>query len=275
MTERTLASYFKLNEMPPGRHGFAMTGVRKVAVKKVEVKKSLTDLMPLIDECQECARKAQRLAHQWETTKKKRSSARGNAAEAKRAVESVLTSIFKITDGRATGTDEDDEIAKLAVELEEDVFPNGVRGISGKPFEEMLKTVDMLIKDHFEDSKVKHVEELHLTREVARLKKRNERLRAELHASPGASLEYEDVEKALDETHEATVRVMNAVCYHFPYNDEHSMREREELLAPINAQQADVAKARAQQQAPKDVDVDTGDELDEDDTDPADPLLGV
>lgn len=256
MSQRRLSDYLSLKEMGAGRHGFALKEVRGIADAM-----GLSGALPLIDAGIEKARAAQSLDFQWEGAKKKKSGGRGAAKKIKGEIGRQLTGIHSIVVGRTTG-DADDPICKLAREFIADVFPNGVEGISGKKYELMQGTIATILRDQLEGPKAEHVTKLGIEREVARLKRLNEELRVELQTNRRKPLEFEDVEEARDEAHEATGRVVIAVLNQFNGDDEESERDRERVLAPINFQQGLVAEARSHHRQPTDVDLDTGEELD-------------
>ena len=272
MVHRRLSEYVELKEMPSGRYGFALTGVRDVveamivegaAAEGATAESTLLPaLLPLIDEGIEKSVEAQRLDLEWEGTKKKTKKSRGGAHVTKGLIVRQLTSIYKIADGRTEG-DDDDEVCKQAAELLEDVFPTGVEGISKQVFEVMLGTVDTIIRE-FDGAKAEHVEAIGLAREVARLKLLVERFRTELKPARRTRLTFDGVELARDAVHEATAELMVAVLHLFSKKGEQGERDREKILAPINYQQSLVAAARAQHRQPLDVDPNTGEELDPD-----------
>lgn len=262
MARTSLSDFLAFKEMPPGRHVFALTQVRKV----VEGTALADRLVPLVDIAIHDGRRALKLELEWSSkrkTKKNKNRRRPGAQAIKHQITRQLTSIYGIVQHRTVG-DPDDPVSAQARGLLQVAFSGGVEAIARQPFEVMLGTLDTLLTTHFEGP-LSPIEALGITREVERLKRLTEQLRTELELQRRPTLTYDEVEAARDAVHESTCRVIIAVLDTLNGSDETSARDRVRILAPLEEQQELVSAARAQHRQPLDVDPDTGEEIDPDD----------
>lgn len=277
MARVDVSDYLDLKQMPPGRHVFALTSMRDVAIAKLGAG---APIVPVIDDAVTVGRETLRIELAWEGVKKtSNDKSRGGAHPVKQRIARALSNLYAIVQGRADG---DDEVAVKARELLSDVFPNGVAGISNQTFEVMLGTIETIQREKFEKDLADHVKKVGVEREVRLLAELTVLFRQELQPKRRGEVTHDSVEKAEDALHEATSEVLNEVLHatskrNFvpppgsePMTDVDRVRLREEILAPLNYQQELVTEAYARHKKPLDVNPNTGVELDPDANDDAD-----
>lgn len=277
------SDYLNHNQMPPGRHGFALTLMREVAVNTLGEGNAL---LPAIDHALAQSETTLETEHRWELTKKaKETRSRGGAHEMKQRVTRKLTDLHSIVRGRSDG---DDDVAAAARQLLTVVFPNGVAGISQQRFEVMLGTVQTLLRTQLRSELKAEVEKVGVEREVGMLETLTARFADELRPQMRGQVSFDTVEEERHALHEATSDVLIEVLHltskrNFPptlngepTTDEDRVRVREALLAEFNHQQELVSEAYGRHQMPLDVDPKTGEvrDPDADPSDDTDPSAG-
>ncbi len=255
---KRLSDYVDFNQMPAGRHVFGLTGAAKV----LDVL-SLTALKPRVDAAIEKGHATLEIEHRWAAVKgKKKGTGRGNARAIKVEITRQLSSIADIAQARTVG-DADDPVVETAHEILDTQFPAGVAAIRDQPYEELLGTLDTM-NGELAGAYAPQVETLGMSREVQRLARLTDELRAELRRGGGPAVEFHEVELARAALHEATCGVIVAVVDHFDGMDDpkQAAAQRERVLAELNRQQALVSEARSQHREPLDVNPQTGTEVD-------------
>ena len=99
--------------------------------------------------------------------------------------------------------------------------------------------------------------------EASRLEKLFKEFRDELSKSNSPTVSYDQVEAARNELHEYASMAEVLILAEYPGLDEDSAHRRESLLAPMTEQQERVLEAQRRRRRLRDVDPETGEEVDE------------
>lgn len=240
--------------LPVGRYIYALEDMEAIARERAlpEVEKAITLALGK-------ARKAKRLEFSYNQTRDRTSKARGKSVVLDNQIDSLISSIRNLVQGRILG-DEGDAVDAAAKQILDTVYPRGVQAITQQSFEAQLATMTVML-ELFRGELKEAVELTGVDREVSRLEKLVEEFRKELRVTQVSGVTYDEVQEAMAELHEHTA-IVRAVCIAaYPSLGKQATQARESLLAPLVDQEERVAEAHRRQRRVLDVDPATGEEV--------------
>lgn len=256
MRRRTLTSYLDMRQMPTGRRIWTCRRIAAEAIilgeaEIVEAAKAAIqhDLKTLV------------LERTWRGVRNKPSRARGNAQQIDRQIDARLASIHSIVNGFASGTGKGPEI-EAAKKIGSKIFPVGVRDIITLAFEEQHEEVGSIL-DLFEGSLANEVVLLSLGGPVGELRSLHTQFGEELKRFPVEEVTWNKVSAAVSDGHEKLAASVVKILGRFSDDDPDTVEIRELLLAEYNRQQELVLESQRRRRTLRDVDHETGEELDE------------
>jgi hypothetical protein len=237
-----------------------------IAYCVVRMKTVLADLgddkaVQLAEEAKAKQERAQQLQYDWEKQKQEESSRSEGARKKDDEIDKTLSSIAQTAEGLADA-DVDSKPSRLAQELLDDLFPNGVYHITSKPFDDQHTTVNALL-ERLEGDYSEHIQALNLGPMVERLESLNEEFRERLDMS-NRQVAYDEVEAAKKDAEEAFHRLIARVmCAH---SDD--METFNRIMEPV-AEQTELARRHYQRRGTlPPVDPESGEPIDDSENTP-------
>lgn len=260
----TASSFVQIRRMPTGRYRFSLQQMRTRAAAE-----GLTDVVSRLDRALAAAERTQRLELGYLRAQNNTSTARGSAALIDNMIDEQIVAIHKTVDAHRIG-DDDDPVVQAAREMMTEFFPDGVRAITHRSFEEQLSIMDTMM-EAFESDFATHVDTLHLGRQITRLGRLIEEFRVELKLDKAEAVSFDQVRASRDDLHDQVCRAVVSVLFALDDDgDPNADRKQQQILAPLYFQQERVAEARRRNRVPTDVDPDTGEEVLAEAEEPAD-----
>ena len=136
----------------------------------------------------------------WNKQKNRDHLKRSGSRELDNKIDDTLGNLSQTVDGVA-GIDSDSENTRLAREIRDDLFPNGVAHITTQPFDDQHLAVDKVL-GRLRNEYDEHVEKLSLEPLVGHLDELNEEFGEELAPDEDA-IQYDEVEAARKEAEDA------------------------------------------------------------------------
>jgi hypothetical protein len=187
------------------------------------------DGVALAEKAEQKVERAQQLQYDWEKQEQADPLALKGGRELDSKIDDTLGSLSDSVRSYAD-IETDSELTRLADELVEDLFPNGVFHITSKTYESQHATVEQLT-DRMRSEYAEHIEELRLEPIIARIEELNAEF-GELLDSAGDDVQYDEVEEAKVEAQDAFHMVVgHLLC---TYGDDRETFQR--VMAPINEQ---------------------------------------
>lgn len=246
--------YLALRQMPTGRVLFALYELREEAAPLGDER-----LLRRIDKAIARAEKTLEFEMRWSTARTDTSTKRGKARLIDAKLDQQIGALKSLARLMTVG-DEGSEVVALAGEFLQANFPDGLAAIVQQSFELQLATVDGMLR-RFRGEYRRHVEALNAGPLVDRIERLNDELRQELRHHKSTTITFDQVRASREETHEELGEVVVTILATYPDRSEEGTRQREDLLAPINRQQAFVVEAHRRRRRPLDVDPRTGIEV--------------
>ncbi len=203
-------------------------------------------------------RRAGELELDWKNERAEASDARNKAASIDDKVDRTLSSLNDMINAHADLETECRE-RTLAREMREELFPAGVYPITSAQFDEQHMHVADLLKA-IDQGFTEHVDALGLRAVVESLRELNEKFGEQLDLASTERVTFDEVREARRKGRDAFHKVIFMI-----YGDYANEPEiREELLAPVEAQDARIARSYKTQGEAPDVDPETGEPTDPD-----------
>jgi hypothetical protein len=195
---------------------------------------------------------AAKIRFDWDNRKKMEPLRRKGAVESDARVDRAISAIFD-TAAAYKDFDPSSRYYKLAVELIEDVFPDGVWPITSVRYElEHIKVNELL--ERLRGPLAAHVDELNLGLFVDRAERLNDEYGGNLSSLNNQAVDYDDVEAAEHAAIEAYFEVVLVIWA--AYIDDRATRAR--LLAPVEEQNKRIAEYYKERSLIPEVDPETG-----------------
>lgn len=243
--------------MPVGRYLYALEDMLEIARDR-----GLGEVERAIEVALEQGRKAKRLEFSYNQTRDRTSKARGRSVVLDNQIDTLITSIRNLVQGRILG-DGEDPVDKAAKKILDAVFPRGVQEITRQSFETQLATMTVML-ELFHGELAEAIRLTGVEREVARLDALVAEFRRELRITQVQDVTYDEVQEALTELHEQTA-IVRAICVAtYPSLGKQATQARETLLAPLVDQEERVAESQRRHRRILDVDPATGEEIADD-----------
>ncbi len=183
----------------------------------------------LAEKAERKVEQAQLLQYDWEKQKQADPLALRGGRELDNKIDDTLGSLSDSVSSYAD-IETDSELTRLADELVEDLFPNGVFHITSKAYENQHAMVQQLT-DRMRSEYAEHIQELRLEPIVDRLETLNTEF-GELLDSASDDVQYDEVQKAKVEAEDKFHMVVgHLLC---TYGDDQETFQR--LMTPINEQ---------------------------------------
>lgn len=256
----TLLPYFDLRQMPTGRRRFTITATQRTVAEEAEFR----EFRDFLAQAAAHDEKTHQLEREWARVRANRSTKRGDAGIIDAEIDIQVAAMEMILRANSRGDDDDPDI-QVARQLHQTLFPRGYGAITQLPFEEQLIALEDLLK--VIDSELKPLLVIGgIERQVQRLRPLVQRFRDELLAFQGRSVVWEDVVAANQQGHENMAGLVARAIGLFPGTDAESTLRRETILAEFNRQQEIVREANRRRRQVRDVDPETGAEVDDEAT---------
>ena len=240
------------------------TGRRLYALKKcLEVASALDDetLQSLIVEA---------IAHDSETISMERSwtrsrnlsTARGKSFEIDHQIGGLMGTFHSALSGHLFAFQPEDPICIASKRIIDQIFPEGVRPVVTLPFEEQLAVNDDIIFQLREDL-AEMVADAGVASYVERLVPLNEAFRSELDNSKSKEIDFNRLDVAKTKGIFFVRRIAAIILGTYWEETPEAVEAQRALLAPILEQCERVRQARKGRRAPRDIDPQTGEEIDD------------
>jgi hypothetical protein len=254
-----IASLLTFNQLTPGRVLSALKSVREAAEPDERAV-----LEPWIDDAIQLARRLTRMRLLWRAQRTLRSQGSGRTGiqAVDGRVDGVLGSVVGLLERAAQYLPAAHPARTLAAELLEAHFPDGLGAVTSLQYEDELAAAEDLLEALFLDQYAPLVRDLGLGvwREV--LQTLLPEYEANIGHRKGKGLAWSEVQALRLAVDEALGRVVAVILGTWPAADQGERRAR--LLRPIAAQSDAVSEAIRRRVRVKDVDAETGVELDDD-----------
>lgn len=255
-----IASLLTFNQLTPGRVLSALKSVRDAAQPD-----ELAVLGPWIDDAMQQARRLAQAKRLWraQRTLRTQGSGRTGIQVVDGRVDGVLGSVVGVLERAAQFLPADHPARTLAAELLEEHFPEGLGAVTSLRYEDELAEAEDLLASLFLDKYAPLMRDLGLGvwRDV--LQALLPEYEANISHRKGQGLAWSEVRALRLALDEALGRVVAVILGTWPAADQGERRAR--LLGPIAAQSDAVSVYLSQRIRVKDIDVDTGAVVEDDD----------
>lgn len=250
---------FKFRQMPPGRHAFALALIATAARQA-----GLATTAARADRAVAQAYTALELEQMWLSVRANRSVARGNSKEIDAKLDEQVGALEQRLRADARGDDHEPTV-QMARELLEQLFPEGVRGVTHKAYELQQGLVDIILQ-RLDGEFLAHVQTLNLERQIERMRTLNEQLRVEMAYEKARKVKNKDVVAAKALMHAATCKTIAALYLELDGDDEATLAQHAKIMAPFLEQQNRVLADRKRKRKTVDVDPQSGEDLPDEET---------
>lgn len=250
---------FKFRQMPPGRHAFALALIATAARQA-----GLATTAARADRAVAQAYTALELEQMWLSVRANKSKARGNSKEVDKQLDDQVGALEQRLRADARGDDTDPAV-KMARELLEQLFPEGVRGVTHIAYELQQGLVDIILQ-RLDGEFLTHAQTLNLERQIERMRTLNEQLRVEMAYEKARKVKNKDVVAAKALMHAATCKTIAALYLELDGDDEATLAQHAKIMAPFLEQQNRVLADRKRKRKTVDVDPQSGEDLPDEET---------
>lgn len=251
---------FTFRQMPSGRHAFALALVATAARDA-----GLPNTAARADRAVAQAHVALELEQMWLSVRANKSRARGNSKEIDKQLDEQVSALEQRLKAEARG-DATDPAVKMARELLEQLFPEGLRGVTHKAYEVQQGLVDIILK-RLDGEFQPHVHALNLDRQIERIRPLNEELRVEMAFEKARRVKYKDVLAAQNLLHTYACKTIAALYFELDGDDDATLALHAKIMAPFTHQQNRVLQDRKRKRKTVDIDPKSGEDLpDQDET---------
>lgn len=196
----------------------------------------------------------------WARSKNHKSN-RAGAMDLDNKIDGVIGGIYTLLKNNTELLDSNDPLNLASVKIIASLFPNGVKPIIFKPFEDQLVLNDTIIKRLKEDLSAE-TQIVGITAYLDRLTSLNQAFRGELNKLSSKEMSF-DVLEAARAKGNLNIRHITAVILGTPDQlTEAAQTQQSVLLAPILDQCHRVREARKSRRRPRDINPQTGEESD-------------
>lgn len=245
---------FKFRQMPSGRHAFALALIATAARQA-----GLPTTAARADRAVVQAHSALELEQMWLSVRANKSKARGNSKEIDGQLDEQVGALELRLRADARGDDKDPAV-QMARELLQQLFPEGVRGVTHKAYELQQGLVDIILK-RLDGEFLGHAQALHLERQIERIRTLNEELRVEMAFDKARKVKNKDVVAAQALLHAATCKTIAALYLELDGDDDATLAQHAKIMTPFLEQQARVLADRKRKRKTVDVDPQSGEDL--------------
>lgn len=255
-----IADLVRISTFTPGRAAFAAKRVRALIQGEGE-----RGLASEADRLVACAEEAIIQRRNW--VQKRAAAARTRRGQRllalhKRIVR-LVSAIHTNAQSFVRSTDESEPDAGEASHLLNDLFPRGPSDIVRQEFEDQAATVADFVRQ-LDGRFANLANTLGLAPLVRQLATANVGFMHALAVAPAGAMPYDAIIAAENETQERLARLVISIAHTHSGTDARAVTRRAQLLAPILEQDARIGDALRNRRAVRDVDPDTGEEVDPD-----------
>ena len=264
----SLQQYFSVYQFPTGRRLFAMRQTAQLAARL-----GLTEIQRFAEQAVEQAQRTAALEASWRRSRSTQVGRRKRAGSIDAELDRCLGGLAKHLDSMVH-TFGDEGIGARAGQLLASILPEGPAAITHMSYENELAAAEVVLRD----LKEKHAEAvvaLGLVPFVERLAALVSQFREALTEESVREISYDQIRQAQAEGQEAMLRVVAKMIADFPGTSPEQTARRQELLAPIQAQNRRLSERYASRRGLSDIDPQTGEELPEVEPTPAEPPGGA
>lgn len=260
----SLQQYFSLYQFPTGRCLFAM---REVAERAASL--GLTAIQTLAEQAVEQAQRTAALEAGWRRSRSTEVGRRKRAQQVDAELDRCLGGIVKHLDG-LVHTFGHDGVGARAGELLASVLPEGAAAITHMSYENELAAAEIVLRE-LKETHAETVLALGMTPHLERLGLLVGQYREALKEESAREISFDQIREARADGQEAMLRVVAKVLVELGGTSAEQTAQRQQLLAPIQAQNRRLAERYSKRRGPSDIDPITGQELSDEEGTPAEP----
>ena len=257
-----LARFIRINRLTSGRQLFALRKTLKQALDR----ENMVEIQRLLTEAIASTERWRQIEAGWALqSAPRRQGAEGGGVS--KTIDVLIDGCLGGFDDTFTGTSRslgaDHPKTKAALRLQSVMFPLGLAAVVQKPFVEEVELVTEILKALEQEAPKADVILLHMEDNVERLRALNAQYRAALEAEAPREILFKEVTQAAGDSHAQMLAVVVGVLSRFDQDhDPAHLAARQDLLGEILKQHRAISDARRTRRAPKDIDPDTGVEVD-------------
>lgn len=235
------------------------TGRRLLAMQQVQKAALTAGFTALVDHCSTAIahdRATRDLEARWAGQK----GAPQFSPEAKQIdilVDAALGALRDGIDVQARVSAPDDPLGAVAVHLGQELFPKGVAAITTLPYVDELGELDRILRRLQDQASTKTVNDLGLTRHVARLVTLEKQYRNAIEG-PGDKVAFSAVKDARSTGQSLMLQAVALILGKHPSDDAADRAARTTLLGPVLKQNEAIREYLRTRRAVEDIDPDTG-----------------
>lgn len=257
-----ISDYLNSRQLPTGRRLFALKALLNEANRLGSAE--------LAAKCQRAIdtdRQTQRVERAWRQQKSAPGKSRGDAVDLDRQIDALWGAMHSVVRGQMVG---DDPLSHKAATFMHEVFPDGLAGLVKRSFEEQLAEQESLLERFAPGTGdlAGHIDALGLRRHVDQLNPLVDAFAHELQLQNNPTT-WGDVTQARSAGLNAFASALFLVLCTWDEDSPQHAAQRAACLAEYHRQDALVAEALRRRRPVVDIDPDTGEELAEDQAQPA------
>lgn len=207
-------------------------------------------------------RQVWQLKNQWEQERKKAEGTRADALEIDRQLDRSLSGCHTVAQGFLHSLDPGEPQYDIAKEFAETFFPDGVRAVTGQPYEEQIVAVDAMLTQ-WQGPWATKIASLGLTALASRIANLTMQYRAAITTVRTREVSWEEVREQEQNGQEAMLRLIARVLGAHNTDTPADIELRARYLATFNDQNTRIAELRRRGPQVPDIDPATGEELNE------------
>ncbi|MRG96840.1 hypothetical protein [Polyangium spumosum] len=251
--DTSLAAFFNVYTLTRGRRHFAVAQVRKAALVTGDL-----DIASFATSCVEHEKELRTLEAKWAAQEEKPPAFAPEAKPIDLAIDGVLGAIRDTAERQVDASAPGDPIAKSGAALLEEIFPRGLFAVTSLPFVEELCEVERILGVLEDPARVATVQDLGLSRYVARLSDLVKQYRAALELPLPKRVTFAEVKAARNEGQRRMLQLMAMIVGRYPSESAEDQACRLALLGPIVQQNEAIGQALRARRAAEDVNPETG-----------------
>ncbi len=256
-----LARFIRINRLTSGRQLFALRKTLKQALDPGD----MVEIQRLLTEAIASTERWRQIEAGWalQSAPRRQGAEGGVSKTIDVLIDGCLGGFDDTFTGTARSLGADHPKAKAALRLQRAMFPLGLAAVVQLPFVEEVETITEILKALEQEAPKADVILLHMEDNVERLRALNAQYRAALEAEAPREILFKEVTQAAGDSHAQMLAVVVGVLSRFDQDhDPAHLAARQDLLGEILKQHRAISDARRTRRAPKDIDPDTGVEVD-------------
>ncbi|MDI1484031.1 hypothetical protein [Polyangium sp. y55x31] len=254
--DTSLATLFNLYTFTPGRRLFAIAQVRKAALAAGDMA-----IAAFAVSCVDHDEALRTLEATWAAQDEKAPAFAPEAKPIDLAIDGVLVAIRDTAERQVEASAQGDPIATSGSALLKEIFPRGLFAVTSLPYVEELCEVERILGVLQHPMRVPTVQELGLSRYVARLVDLAKQYRTALELPLPKRVTFPEVKAARAEGQRRMLQLVAMIVGRYPSDTPEDQASRLAMLGPIVQQNEAIGQSLRARRTADDVDPETGEPL--------------